>query len=475
MRIESPREAERIGGVLIHAVQQAFELDSGPRGEDDRSPGVIQRFSYDRLHEIEKDMVIVVPMKNERLKLLQGVLYGIPHQCQVIVVSNSPRAPMDRYSIEVDALESFARYTGKSMIVAHQRDPELGAALAEAGYEELLDETGVVRNGKAEGMLLGTLLASLTGRKYIGFIDADNYFPGSVHEYVRLYSAGFAQARSHHAMVRINWHSKPKVVDNTLFFAKYGRTSTVTNRFMNRLVTFYTGFETEGIRTGNAGEHAMTIELALSLDYASGYAVEPYHIIDLLERYGGISAPRPQEMAGERVDVFQIQSRNPHLHEAKGEEHVEGMIQSALSVIYHSPVCPPTLRERIEKELTERGILSEGEEVPQPRYYRTFRRRDPNGLMPFLEKTEHAHLYVGSSFNPAAAAQAQDEAVARAKTRAPDGLPQPGSPEAGSTSAGEGGKAEKKAKKKARKARSRAKASTKKGSGGSSSGTGADA
>ena len=43
-------------------------------------------------------------------------------------------------------------------------------------------------------MILATVLAHLAGRRYVGFIDADNYFPGGVHEYVRGYAAGFARS-----------------------------------------------------------------------------------------------------------------------------------------------------------------------------------------------------------------------------------------------------------------------------------------
>ena len=43
---------------------------------------------------------------------------------------------------------------------------------------ELIDDDGLVRAGKGEAMLVGMALAALTGRRYVGYVDADNYVPG---------------------------------------------------------------------------------------------------------------------------------------------------------------------------------------------------------------------------------------------------------------------------------------------------------
>lgn len=370
MRIEIPRELERFGANLFYGVQKVYELDSGLKPDEPADhPCTVKQLSYEQLYEIEKDMVIVIPTKGEKLRLLQGVLYGIPHQCLIIVVSNSPRQPVDRFSIEKDAIERFCTFTRKSVLVIHQEDPALAKALESAGYPELLDERGTVKSGKGEGMLLATLLARLTGKKFIGFIDADNYFPGAVLEYIRIYSAGFALRTSDYALVRISWQSKPKVMGSGLYFAKYGRASVITNRFMNSLVGYTTGFETEVIRTGNAGEHALTLDLAMLMEYASGYAVEPYHLIYLMETFGGLNHSLQQDIIQKHIEIFQIESRNPHLHEQKGDEHVEDMIFAALQVIYHSPVTPKVLKKEILEELRSRGSLKKDQEPPKMSFY----------------------------------------------------------------------------------------------------------
>lgn len=372
MRLDLPRLRERFGAVLFYGMQSVYELDSGV-AEDQRGTAkndALQRIEHERLHAALRDMVIVVPVREERLKLLDGVLAGIPNACQVIVVSNSTRHPIDRYQLEKDLVETFSAYTQRPIMVAHQKDPKLAQAFADAGYHDIIGDDGLIRNGKAEGMILATALAKLTGRRTIGFIDSDNYFPGAVLEYCHLYAAGFSMIkRDEHTFVRISWNSKPKVMDNSLYFAKWGRSSIVTNRFLNKLVSHYTGFETEVIRTGNAGEHALTIDLAMKMGHSSGYSIEPYQLIYLMEQFGGVLEPELRNGFARHVNVLQIESRNPHLHEYKGEEHVEKMIEASLSVIYHSPLCPDKIKQNIARELDKRDIRAADETLPKLRQY----------------------------------------------------------------------------------------------------------
>lgn len=375
MRLDLPRLRERFGAVLYYGLQSVYELDSGMVADErmSRRNEATQRLPYELLHDQLRDMVIVVPVQDEKLKLLDGVLAGIPNPCQIILVSNSSKTPIDRFQLERDMVNTFATYTNRPIISVHQKDPHLARAFGEAGYSEILGEDGLVRNGKAEGMIIATMLARLTGRRTIGFIDSDNYFPGAVLEYCYLYAAGFAMAQSKdYSMVRVSWSSKPKIVENNLYFAKWGRSSVITNNFMNKLVSSYTGFETEVIRTGNAGEHALTLDLAMQMGHSAGYSIEPYQLVYLMEQFGGIE--EPETPAGEAVirkaaNVFQIESRNPHLHEYKGEEHVERMIEASLSVIYHSRLCSDSLRAQIKEELATRNIRPLAEDVVKMRQY----------------------------------------------------------------------------------------------------------
>jgi len=365
MRLEQSHRTERFGAVRIHELQRVIELDSGDVAGD-RGRGLV---SQEDIRAVERDMVVVIPCMNETRRVIEGVLSGIPHDCLIVLVSNSGRQPVDRYEIEAHTVEQFCRSADRPAVTVHQRDPGLAAAMKAAGMPELIDESGLIRTGKGEAMLIGMAVAALTGRRYVGYVDADNYVPGAVHEYCKVYAAGLHLADSPYSMVRISWHSKPKLRDGRLFFSRRGRSSEITNGFLNRLIAEYSGFGTEVIATGNAGEHALSLDLGLRLRLAGGFAVEPYEYVDLFERFGGILDTDSPEVMAHSVPVLQVETRNPHFHDNKGEEHVQGMRMQALNVLYHSPVCLPAVREAILEFMTDQGALSPGAEPPRERVY----------------------------------------------------------------------------------------------------------
>lgn len=313
--------------------------------------------------------MVVIPCMNETRRVIEGVLAGIPHDSLIVLVSNSSRVPVDRYQIEQQTVEEFCRLAGRPALTIHQRDPGLAAALKTAGMPEVIDDAGLVRSGKGEAMLVGLTLAAIAGRKYVGFIDADNYVPGAVNEYCKAFAAGLHLADSPYAMVRISWHSKPKMRDGRLFFSRRGRASEITNHFLNRLIAEHSGFGTEVVATGNAGEHALTLELGLRMRIAGGFAVEPFEFVDLFEQFGGVlDIPHPEVMAS-TVSVRQIETRNPHFHEDKGDGHVRDMRLQALNVLYHSSVCLPAVREDIAEFMIAQGALAPGTVPPRERVY----------------------------------------------------------------------------------------------------------
>ncbi len=364
MFIESPRYTERFGSVRLNHVQKVIALDSGLKSElpPHGAMGVI-KIDEETIKHFEDTLAIVIPVKEEKLKLFEGVVSGVPHDCLVIVVSNSQRRKVDRFRMEGDALSQLCRFTIRQALIVHQKDPAIAEAAAEAGYDDLLGEGGLIRDGKSEPMVIGLLMAKAAGKEYVGFIDADNYFPGAVLEYVRNYAAGFSLAQSPYSMVRILWHYKPKI-SGGLYFKKSGRVSEITNKYLNDLISSKTGFETEVVKTANAGEHAVSMKLAEILPYASGYAVEPQELVSIFENFGGILPTKNLKVMEQGIDIFQIETRNPHLHEEKGEEHLHDMLLLALSTIYHSPLCGEESKQAILAELIKQEILKEGEEPP---------------------------------------------------------------------------------------------------------------
>jgi len=361
MRVDLPRYTERFGSISLHGVQRVYELDSG--SSDGRPTSeAIRRIGNEEMSEIERKMAIVIPVKGERLKLLEGVLSGIPHDCLTIIVSNSPRQPVDRYKLEKEALEQFNQFAEKNALIVHQKDPGLSEALREVGYTSIFGPDDMVRNGKAEGMMIGMLLTKMAGKEYVGFIDADNYVPGAVNEYVKIYASGIAMSNTPYTMVRVSWIYKPKISETGVYFSKWGRVSEITNQYLNSLISYYTGFETEVMRTGNSGEHCISMKLAELLTYSSSFSVETYEMVNLLEEFGGIVPTENQEAMDKGIEVMQVETRNPHFHEEKGDIHLKEMIDGSLGCIYHSKICHPKLREKIVEELRGKGVIEENQE-----------------------------------------------------------------------------------------------------------------
>jgi mannosyl-3-phosphoglycerate synthase len=387
MKLDLPRYTERFGATSLHGVQRVYELDSG---FDDGRPvsESIVNIGNNQIVDIEGRMAIVIPTKGERLRLLEGVLSGIPHDCLTIIISNSPRQPVDRYKLEKEALQQFNRFVGRNAFILHQRDPVLSEVLRDVGYNSILGPDGMVRTGKAEGMLIGMLLAKMAGKEYVGFIDADNYVPGAVNEYAKIFASGIAMSKTPYVMVRISWIYKPKISETGLYFSKWGRVSETTNQHLNSLVSYYTGFETEVMRTGNSGEHCMSLKLAELLTYSSGYAIEPYEIVNILEEFGGIIPTVNQDAMDKGVEIMQVETRNPHFHEDKGDDHLKEMVVGSLGSIYHSKISPPKVREKILEALRSKNMLEESQqqEPPAPHKIDPFKDIDVRQLAKVLSK-----------------------------------------------------------------------------------------
>ncbi|RLI04399.1 mannosyl-3-phosphoglycerate synthase [Candidatus Bathyarchaeota archaeon] len=387
VRIEIPRYTERFGSVRINDVQRVIELDSGVDEEGQPTKlATIHRIDGSRIRAVEKRFAVVIPIKEEKLKLLEGVLSGIPHGCSVIIVSNSPRSPIDRFKMERDLLVQYYHFAERPLVLIHQKDRVLAEAFAKAKYPEILDEEGFVADGKAEGMIVGLLFAKLMGKDFVGFVDADNYVPGAVHEYIKIFCSGFNLAKTPYSMVRISWVYKPKISEVGLYFKKWGRISEYTNKFINLIIASYTGFETEIVKTGSSGEHALTMKLAELMPFSSGFSLEPFEILWLLEEFGGVKPTSHRDVMDCGVEVFQVETRNPHFHEEKGDTHLQKMLLVSLGIIYHNSLCNSSIKQSIKNELTSVGILKADQEPPKPKIYPPISKLDLETFRQVLEK-----------------------------------------------------------------------------------------
>jgi len=391
MRLSVRPGIARVGNVELHEMSHVSELDAGGQdtsGDGTDNTSVDQEniaISPEAIKSIERNLAIVIPCMDENVTILEGLLHGIPHDCFVIFISNSNQA---NYETECESLIKFGKVACRPVLIHHQGDPTFARTFQEAGMSELLQPqvTGIpegkehiprMNNGKGEAMMLGVIIAKLAARKFVGFIDADNRIPGSVLEYCKVYAAGLHYALHHnehteqneHAMVRIKWKSKPKVKNSELVFEEFGRSSRVVNEWMNRLLRVLGDDATPEsmITTGNAGEHAMDVDLAFKLRFATGYAVEPFQLIDLWERFSVSNDP-----SSKPVRILQIETCNPHIHSAdRLTGHIPRMQVQGLSTIYHSRCTPSRLKDELRNYMREKlatVVDSTGEPTP-PRIY----------------------------------------------------------------------------------------------------------
>ncbi len=368
MRMESSEQIEHLGAVRIHDVRRVMELDSGTRTRATLKESTeAQKIDRETIDLALKKMAIVLPVKNEEPKIFEGVLSGVPHDCLIIVVSNSRRGEIDNFKKEQQTLNRFCRLTDRNSLIVHQKDPHIAGALADCGYDRILDDKGLVGNGKCEGMIVGIIMALLQSKEYVGFIDTDNYIPGAVLEYAHHYAAGLSLSDSPYSMVRILWRYKPKI-SGELYFRKWGRVSEITNKYLNQFLSTKGRFETNIIKTANAGEHAMSLPLATRLSFASGYGVETQELMSVFEQYSGLLPITDKTAAENGIDIIQTETINPHIHEERGDEHLfQDMLLPSLSVIYHSRLCNENSRKAIRKQLTEMGCIKTEDEIRRPK------------------------------------------------------------------------------------------------------------
>ena len=90
MRIEKQRYTERFGSIKINDVQKVLELDSGKWADEPLKEEIaVDKIEEEVIKHFEAKMAIIIPVKDEKLKLFEGVISGVPHECLIIVVSNS--------------------------------------------------------------------------------------------------------------------------------------------------------------------------------------------------------------------------------------------------------------------------------------------------------------------------------------------------------------------------------------------------
>lgn len=361
MLFSFPLRSEVFGALKVYDVVRTLSLFGVGRGLATN----LSISSFRELEDVAQSTAIVVPIRNEDLMAFEKVLRAIPYDSPIIVVSASDLEPMNTFNEERAIVRDLYKQTGRAIIHVHQRDPVLSELLKEES-PELIDEKGLVRYGKGEGMLLGALLADGLRAKYVGFIDADNLIPGAVFEYSMIYYTMLSNSESKYVMVRVYWSYKGWA-GGELFLRRMGRVSRVVGGVFNKLLSRGRVYETDIIKTSNSGEHAMSIELARAIGFSSGFSVECGELMRMIELCyigikDGLCPALPKSM-----EYYQVESLDPHIHAVKGDEHITDMLAQSLGVIYHSGLSDDAIRDEIRRILRE--FQYEGE-PPRPVYYR---------------------------------------------------------------------------------------------------------
>lgn len=323
---------------------------------------ILETDEFVGLHHFLTHTAFVVCHKSESPETLLGVLWYLPVDSPIIVVTNCPTNELEEIKT---SLEERLSNHNKTYLV-HQKDPAIARFFHERGVHHLLGPDGLVVDGKGEGLYIGTLCAALLGYpQWVIFFDADNFVPSALLEYTlamgRLFLSApvttYAHAssdmlvvgeqaapQSDHALhnVRICWASKPNMGDSNLYERTLGRCTRVVSPLIRSLIEDRFGMRDLVFSASNSGEQGMTINTARSLRFSSGFSVETFQLLDFLSK----AASRYTRSA----ILQQYQSKSPHFHEKKGDEHINKMIAESLgSFFLFEKFLPRKVRRQVRR------------------------------------------------------------------------------------------------------------------------------
>ena len=329
---------------------------------------------FDDLDYFVRHTAFVICHKSEPVETLLAILRYIPAESPRIVVTNCPPGEFARLNDELCGHQARG-----ATYLAHQKDESLARFFRECGVSQILDASGVVANGKGEGMYIGAILAALLGgAEWIVYFDADNYAPSALLEYIlamgQLFTARTGMYPLHPAYrdyrdysdyrddaepaslhnVRVCWASKPEY-DGGAFIPQphvLGRCTRVMAPLCDDLLRAWLPDHMERLLTPNAGEQGMTMATATALRFSSGFSIETFQLLELA------FAGRRRGNVAPAVRLQQYLSGSPHLHEKKDGAHIRGMIAESLaSLLIFERHVPRWLLSRI-------GALADELDIP---------------------------------------------------------------------------------------------------------------
>jgi len=324
----------------------------------------------------------VVSHKSESIQTLLQVLWYLPIESPIIVVTNCPE--QDRQEIETSIRALFTAH--RNVYVIHQKDEGVAQFFKFHDAEHILGEDEKVRGGKGEGMYIGTLCALLLRYpQWIVFYDADNLVPCTLLEYTLAIGRLFLSSPASHASldsdtpplhdIRICWASKPAMKNGALENTLLGRCTRVISPIFTTLLTEWFGPSHGTITSSTAGEQAMTIQTAATLRFSSGFSVGTLQLLDLC--YKALASRGSRS----KVLLQQYHSRSPHFQMKKEEEHIGHMIAVSLgSFLVFQDDLPPRVEDHLLRVRDELGL-----DLACPRVYPPLQSLDLEGDEGFVQ------------------------------------------------------------------------------------------
>lgn len=308
---------------------------------------ILETNDLENLRYFLSHTAFVISHKNEKVKTLLEVLWYLPLNSPIIIVTNCPESERDDLRNELKM--QLAHH--QRIYLVHQKEETVARLFETYGIYHILGQDGKVIDGKGEGMYIGTLCAYQLGYpRWIIFYDADNFIPSALLEYTLAMSKLFmatpyplcsrdydtlmvpSQAASQAAPelhnARICWSSKPDLGSGNWDVRIMGRCTRVVSPLFNALLEGWFGIRDHSISSSNAGEQGMTVKTAIALHFSSGFSVETLQLLDLLFH----AYKRKDNAVG--IIFQQYLSKSPHFHEKKGDKHIKKMIEESLGSFF---------------------------------------------------------------------------------------------------------------------------------------------
>src|SRR5215471_3060902 len=255
---------------------------------------ILETGDLQNLHFFLSRTAFVISHKSEKVKTLREVLWYLPLNSPIIIVTNCQESEIEDLTHE---LKKELTHHQKIYLV-HQKDETIARLFETYGVSQILGKDGKVIDGKGEGMYIGTLCAYQLGYpRWLIFYDADNFVPSALLEYTLAMSKLFMSAAypalpaKHETIstfmlspaqhleadlhnVRICWSSKPELNKGNFDSRIMGRCTRVVSPLFNQLLEGWFGISDYVVSSSNAGEQGMTVKTAISLRFSSGFSVE---------------------------------------------------------------------------------------------------------------------------------------------------------------------------------------------------------